>query len=292
MSPFAALALSVFLAAVTAAPLVSRYILTFTGPASAWQVERGTQRLSPKNGLPLQPGDCITLDAGGSATMTLIVDGREIAITAKSPHYCVSAQGTQNPVVAAIARSFASFASVFHDAQSDYDAQSTAAAVSRGASAPHVAFPMLAVGDQRVVAGRRALALSWSGGAPPYVVSVGTEGATAPLATAHAAAKHVRLPEASFTPGAYAVRIEAADGLRGEARFTVVAASALPAQPADVATILADPGTPVDLRAAYAAAWLMADPSDAWRLEAYQRVVGHDDSALARRLIYQLENDG
>jgi hypothetical protein len=36
----------------------------------------------------------------------------------------------------------------------------------------------------------------------------------------------------------------------------------------------------------------MADPSDAWRLEAYQRVVGHDDSALARRLIYQLENDG
>jgi hypothetical protein len=36
----------------------------------------------------------------------------------------------------------------------------------------------------------------------------------------------------------------------------------------------------------------MADPSDTWRLEAYQRVVGHEGSELARRLIYQLENGG
>jgi hypothetical protein len=292
MNLFAAMTLAAIVAVAAAAPVVSRYILTFTGPVSAWHVERGTQRLTPKNGLPLQPGDCVTLDGAGGAAMTLVVDGREIAIAAKSPHYCVSDQGAQNPVVAAIARSFASFAGVFHGAESDYDAQTTTAAVSRGVSGPHVAFPMLVLNDQRIVEGRRALALSWAGGAPPYAVSVVAEGASGPLTSAQAAAKHVRLPVASFAPGTYLVHIKDTSGLRGEARFTVVPASALPAQPADVATILADPGTPADVRAAYAAAWLMADPSDTWRLEAYQRVVGHEGSELARRLIYQLENGG
>ncbi len=281
--------------AAAGAQVVTLYVLSYSGPASVWHIERGTQHLAPKNGLALQPADCITLDASAaqSAAMTVVVDGREIAVSHANPHYCVSADAPQNPVLAAIGRSFASLAGVFHDAESDYNTQSTTSAVSRGGPfTPHIAMPLLGQDDQRVVAGNRALALVWAPGKAPYTVTVALAGAASTLVSATSETNTVRLAAASYAAGSYVVTVRDAKNVAGEKRFTVVPESALPAPTADEAAILADPATPADVRAAFDAARLMNDSSDAWRLEAYQRVVGHGGSELARRLIYQLENDG
>jgi hypothetical protein len=166
-------------------------------------------------------------------------------------------------------------------------------AVSRGGPfTPHLNVPLLGQDDQRLGAGTRALALAWGAGTAPYTVTLTKAGASAPLVRGRAERARIVLDPAPLAPGTYVVDIRDAANLLGEKRFTVVAAGDLPQPSADIATVLADPATPENLRAAFDAARLMNDPSDAWRLEAYQRLVGHDDSALAKRLLYQLEYDG
>jgi hypothetical protein len=277
------------------AVVVTRYILSYSGPVTLWRVERGTQRLAPKNGLALQVADCITLESSttSGAVMTVVVDGSEVAVNAAHPHYCVSAAAGQNPVLAAMARSFASLAGVFHDAETDYNAQSVTSAVSRGGPfTPHLNVPLLGQDDQRLGAGTRALALAWVAGTAPYTIALSKVGASAPLVRGRAERARVVLDAVPLAPGTYVVDIRDAANLLGEKRFTVVPAGDLPQPSADIATVLADPATPENLRAAFDAARLMNDASDTFRLEAYQRLIGHEDSALAKRLIYQLENDG
>lgn len=280
-----------------ASPLVVRYVEVYSGPASLWTIQRGSVRLSPHGGLALQVGDCVTLDTAAGATartasMTLLIEGREIAVDAAHAHYCVSAESTTNPVLAAISRSFTSFLGVFHDAESDYDHQTTTQTVTRSIDSPKIVLPALADNDQRIARGTRPLALAWLGGTAPFTVTLSAVGGSRPLASVTAQARHVRLPALELTRGAYRVSIADAGGLAGEARFSVVPESDLPAPSADVATILADAETPADVKAAFDAARLMADPSDTWRFEAYQRLVDHGRSVLGVRLLYQLENDG
>ncbi|MDP9024413.1 MAG: hypothetical protein M3N13_03420 [Candidatus Eremiobacteraeota bacterium] len=281
---------------VTGAPSpVTRYILSYTGPASAWEITSGPRRPAPKNGLPLLIADCIVLhpervSRGKSATLTVIVDGREISVDRRHPRLCVREEKARNPVVLAIARSFRSLRGIFHQSDEDYENHSTATVNSRGLIGPQFAMPLLDGNDQYLGAGTRALSLAWLGGTARYTVTVTRAGRPARVARARTVVPRVRLDAVRFIPGIYHVTVTDAKGVPITQRFTVVPVSALPRASRDIATILADEHTPVGLRAAYDAARLMAEPSHTWRFEAYQRLSDRGQgSALAVRLRYELE---
>jgi hypothetical protein len=271
---------------------VTRYVLAYSDPATAWEIDRGTAHLVPVHGLALSVGDCVVLHdpSGASAPeMTLIVDGREVDVNRNHPRFCVPDSQPQNPTALAIMRTFTALAGVFHSAEQDYDAQNSTTMTTRGIGTPRPAIPLLEGDDQGLAAGTRSLALAWTSGVAPFTISVARAGATNPLATTTAPQKQVRFAPMTFSPGTYRVTVDDARHARRTQRFTVVPLSALPPPSTDVASILADPSLPPDLRATYDAARLMADPTDKWWLEAYQRVIGSvDRSALAQRLAYEL----
>jgi hypothetical protein len=275
---------------------VVRYIEEFSGPAPAWHIARGTQTLAPADGLALAAGDCITLKAAtasdaGKDSMLVIDEGVEISLSASRPHYCLSASKPANPVFVAIAHAFASLIGVFKDAETDYATQSTVSVESRR---PEKSFkiPILAHDDQLLAAGPRTLALSCSGGTAPYSVTIERMEAHEPVTRTTSATPTFKLAPLDYTPGSYSVTVTDAKNVSTKATFTVVPASRFPASSPDIVTILKDDSLPADLRAAYDAAHLMGDPSNAWRLEAYQRLAGHSRSGLAERLRFQLETYG
>ena len=277
---------------------VTKYVLTYSGPDSVWEIIRGPQRLGPKNGLPLAPGDCIALragPAGGTSTsqLTVISDGREVVVNRERPRYCIADEPPRNPVASAIARTFASLAGVFHSAEQSYNEHSTVPMTTRGGKAVPPVVPLLAERPQRIVSGNRALAVAWASGSPPYSVALMRAGRAQPLAVATTPHTRVRLEPVMFAPGTYHLTVTDAAHLAITSAFTAVPATAVPTASADVLTVLGDAETPADVRAAFDAARLMADGSGTWRFEAYQRVIDHANaSALAERLIYDLESGG
>jgi hypothetical protein len=269
---------------------VTRYVLDYSEPGSMWEIDSGAQRLTLKRGLALAAGDCVILHdvpALPSPRMTVIVDGSEIAVDRQHPRYCVADTRPASPVALAIARTFAALAGVFHDAEEDYDAQRITQTTTRDIDISGPRLPLLA-GSQLIVQGRRALALIWSGGTPPYTVSIARSQGPV-LATVNVAQAQVELPATALAQGTYSIIVTDAAEARRVQTFSVVATSAVPLPSADIAEILADPSIPLDVRATYDAARLMAIPSNRWWFEAYQRIVDQqDDSELARRLAYEL----
>jgi len=276
---------------------VTKYVLTFSGPESAWEIIRGSARLVPKNGLPLVSGDCIvqrgTPNGGGTVwQLTLISDGREVVVDRDRPRHCIAEQQPRNPVAMAIARTFASLAGVFHSAEQSYDEHSAVPMTTRGSKAPPV-IPVLGGHRQYIASGKRELALSWASGSPPYTVVLTRAGQAQPFARLATELTHARMKPVTYIPGTYHITVSDAAHAAVTVAFVAVPAAAMPPASADVLTVLEDPETPADVRAAFDAARLMADPSGAWRFEAYQRVVDHGRaSALAERLIYDLESGG
>ncbi len=280
-------------------PPITRYVLTFSGPDSAWEIDRGAERLAPKRGMPLKLGDCVVLHGAGVAhgdvapLLTVIADGREVDVNPARPRYCLQDEPHGNRVALAIARTFTSLASVFHDAERAYDQQSSVPMTTRGGG--RVNRPLVRVLDddrQRLAPGTRALAIGWSAGTPPYAVVLSRGGTAEGLARAETATPRVRLPAVDLPPGTYQIAVTDTAALTTIHRFIVVPAREVPRAAPDVAIVLDDAELSPDVRAAFDAARLMAHPSDAWRFEAYQRVADHGaGSALAARLIFELETE-
>lgn len=146
--------------------------------------------------------------------------------------------------------------------------------------------------SQRLAAGHRTLALTWSGGTPLFTIRLDGPHTTPSLAITSSTRT------ATFDPfggaiGDYQVTIVDATGEAANSAFTVVDRASHPVRSAEAAAAIESPSTPPSLAAALDAARLMADPSGNWRFEAYQRLIGHEaGSVLARRLVYELETGG
>ena len=158
---------------------------------------------------------------------------------------------------------------------------------TRGEPVPPISLPLALGAKVRLRAGTRPLYLAWQGGEPPYQVrltnAAGKElwkqtgiaapgGNTQPFKTA----------PVPLTPGQYRLTI------RDAQRQATVAVEVVPASPLPPPATLAGI-TDADIRQTLEALWLVSQ-SEAWRLEAYQRVIPLEAQHRPARLLrYSLE---
>lgn len=273
-----------------------RYIEAYTGPDSAYEIDRGASHLAPHLGLTLRTGDCVVVrqptnsQAGDNANrMTLMIDGTEVRVDGDHPKYCVvPAAATANAAGVAIARMFESIGSLFARSQNDYYTEHTAAAQTRGGAQEPVLIYLLQAPHVKIASGTRTLAVAWIDGKAPFDAKVFADGAAALLASQTALQSRNARLSANFAPGKYRLQVTDANGAHVTAPFEAVAASTLPAPSARDAAALANTSQPLALRRTLYAAWLANQGAD-WRFEAYQHVVDFAaTSDLARALSFEL----
>jgi hypothetical protein len=148
--------------------------------------------------------------------------------------------------------------------QFNYDRQAVIAAV-RGEEP--LDLPLLWSDENYVVAGSRALALSWVGGEAPFAVEIGPEAGPPAIAKAGVTDRGLGPVLVDLTPGPWRLAIHDATGETVEGALTVVPTSELPAAPPDQG--LED--LPEALREAAYAAWLAEQDDGRWMYEAYLR---------------------
>jgi hypothetical protein len=279
-----------------ASDLVTRYVEEVqNGRPTAFAIQRDSRELAPQNGLPLQGHDCVVLRsayADSAATLVLIIDGHEIHVDQSHKKYCLGVETSHSAAIDAIAHTFVSLIRVFQQADHTYNARPLTPTVSRGGEPPAM---LLLYGDsQRIAAGRRTLALTWSGGTPPFTIRlVGPHTMTRLPDTVTSNDWTARVDSFGYEIGRYQITVRDATGNTVNGRFTVVDVGSLPVPSAETETAIKSPSTPPSLAAALDAARLMADVSGSWRFEAYQRVIRYErGSVLARRLVYELQTDG
>jgi hypothetical protein len=130
-------------------------------------------------------------------------------------------------------------------------------------------LPLLWADQNYVVAGPRALALSWIGGAAPFAVEIGPEGGPPAIARAGVRAQALEPVAVDLVPGAWRIVVRDAAGETVEAAFAVVPASALPPAPPDAGL----ERLPAALRDSAYAAWLAEQDEGRWLYEAWLRAV-------------------
>jgi hypothetical protein len=142
---------------------------------------------------------------------------------------------------------------------------------SKGGSNQPPFMPLLevkTVGSTKVlVAGKRALSLTWKKGKPAYQLTLKQGDKT--LFTQSVKEREFQLPELSFTPGDYQVSLSDNEQRQVEYSFTVV--ESLPTYPKELS---ADNLASLSASAwvTLQAMWLAEQEQGRWSLEAYQRV--------------------
>lgn len=273
-----------------------RYIESYTGPASAYEIDRGSQKLSPRLGMTLSVGDCVILHQPTNAQsrdnanrMTLMIDGTEARVDAANPKYCVApSTAGPNAAVAAIGRMFASVGELFQRSQNDYYTEHTTTAQTRGGVQEPVLIYLLQSAHPRIAAGQAKLWVAWIDGQAPYDAAIHKKGDATPLAARTALQDRKATFDVTLTPGTYELQVSDASGRQVTADFDAIPPAALPQPAATEMAALQDPSQPPDLRAALYAAWLVQQSPD-WRFQAYQGVAGFaSTSDLARALSFEL----
>jgi len=273
-----------------------RYIESYTGPSTAYEIDRGGQKLTPRLGMTLNVGDCVILHEPTNAQssddanrMTLMMDGTEARVDAANPKYCVTQSGAgANAAVAAIGRMFASIGDLFQRSQNDYYTEHTTTAQTRGGVQEPVLIYLLQPAHPRIAAGQPKLWVAWIDGQAPYDVAIYKKGDTSAFAGKVGLDERQTAFDVTLTPGSYELRIGDASGRHAAADFDAIPPAQLPQPPATEMAALQDTTQPLDLRAALYAGWLVQQ-SPSWRFQAYQGVAGFaPTSDLARALSFEL----
>jgi len=281
---------------VAASDASYRYIESYTGPAGAYRIDRGAQKLAPHLGMVLDVGDCVEIIAPHNAQltdsanrMTLMIDGTEVRVDASSPKYCVAQSGgNANAAAAAIGRMFASIGDLFQRAQNDYYTEHTTTAQTRGGVQEPVTIVLLQPAHPRVAAGARTLSIAWIDGSAPYQAGLYKAGDATPLSLKTGLQQRNASFDVTLQPGPYEIHVSDASGKAAVGAFAAVRPDELPKPPPGEAAALADASQPQDVRAALYAGWLAQQSSD-WRLEAYNQVIPFAaTSDLARTLSFEL----
>jgi hypothetical protein len=254
-----------------------RYITWFNGPPAAYRIVRGGKRIVPKSlGMTLREGDCVEivqrLDPARADTendITLKIDGREVMLGPNSPSYCVERPVRVPAAVLVAAQAFASLASWFETARSDYYSERTIPARSRGGDSYSPRIPLVPDGST-IILGNRALAVGWTNGTRPFDVAIFREGARLPLAVQRRVEqRRVQFPEVQFVQSTYLLEVRDAVGRTARAQFSAVEEGRAPQATAYQRAALNVPSLSPDERSLLVAG-LFA--SAGWKLEAYQSV--------------------
>lgn len=163
-------------------------------------------------------------------------------------------------------------------------AETTASLVTRGDSQT-ITLPLIPAPPARLLTGTRPLSLAWTGGEPPFSVTLQRQtDKTVVLNQPGIYLRRFSSPSLDLIPGAYDLTIRDA---MGQATVTVeaVTAAALPPLPIELT-----PAAGADrLTETVHAVWLAAQ-GEPWLLEAYQRaVLWHEQHEPAQWLMDSLE---
>jgi hypothetical protein len=138
--------------------------------------------------------------------------------------------------------------------------------------------PVLTADRSILVAGTRAIFVSWQGGVPPFSVTLSTAETGAVIAkTTGVNACAGRLPRVSLTPGHYRLAVTDANNVaeQEENLFFVVADA--PTTPRE----LGEADIPEEARQIYTATWMTVLDGGEWAFEAQQRVAAMDCHSAA-----------
>jgi hypothetical protein len=120
----------------------------------------------------------------------------------------------------------------------------------------------------RLQAGSRSLFLTWTGGKPPYAISLVREGAATPaFSLTGTEQSRIRADNVVLIPGPYILTVEDAAGGQDRAKVVVAPANQIPAPPEELARSALAPA----VRKTLFAAWLAAHDEGLWVFEAYQQ---------------------
>jgi hypothetical protein len=282
---------------------VFSYVLSYNGPAKAYEIIRGDKRIGIETFLNLLPGDKVRVvdaDSGrpddAKNQITLSVGNQRVDLDFDSGRYCIGSPsgncslppapaGPPSAWSVIVANVCASVGAMLGAAQADqYTAQAEGMA-SRGGGTSPIRIALLAPGGQRIVSGTRALAIEWTGGAPPFRVSLHRAGTSAVLEALDASGQSATFPAAALPDGSYRLEIADDAGHTGSGTFEAVPAADLPAPTPDEGAVAADASLPADMRTTLVAATL-AGRAPNFGFEAYQRIApigqGYEPADLLR----------
>ena len=135
-----------------------------------------------------------------------------------------------------------------------------------------------------LAAGRRDIDVVWEGGVAPFMVRLVQDGGGTVAELGPLAERRAALGRVSLVPGDYGLRIDDARGTVRMTRVSVVAASAVPAPPAE----LRDAALSGIAREVLESVWLAGRGDGRWSWEAYLRLGALGDDITARRLRAEL----
>lgn len=117
-------------------------------------------------------------------------------------------------------------------------------------------------------AGTRSVFLTWTGGKPPYEVSLVREGSETPLLSLKGVGQsRVRVDNVTLVPATYILTVEDGAGGQDRAKLIVAPVNQVPAPPDELARSALAPAA----RTTLLAAWLAAHDDGLWVFEAYQQ---------------------
>ena len=275
---------SLLLLAASVTASAATWIVDFTGAPDDFRLERDNQTLPVEIYRQLQPNDRLFVLVDGSVLSLKQDDGSRIEIQKNNSPYVIRDQGKPPAALENFLHGCRTWLTRQRLEEVD---RPVIGIYTRGEPVQPISLPLVPSATTRLNAGTRPLYLAWQGGEPPYQVrltnAAGKElmkqtgiaapgGNTQPFKTA----------PLHLQPGQYRLTI------RDAQRQATVAVEVVPTTPLPPPATLAGV-TDADIRQTLEALWLVSQ-GEAWRLEAYQRVIPLEAQHRPARLLrYSLE---
>lgn len=257
-----AIGAATLLACPAAAGSMAGWIEGFDGDAEQYLILRNGQRIKAAIFMPLLEGDEIAVRGSAGRLRVALGDGRSTKeVGPGSGSYIVGA--AQVPTLPTnLMRWATGWFTAWNQAR-----QTPVVAVHVRSGRPIFAPPFDGM-PGRLQAGTRSLFLAWTGGKPPYRVSLGRDGTDTPLLSLTGiSGSQVRADNVALQPGTYILTVEDAAGGQDRAKVIVAPANQVPVPPDE---LVRSPLAPA-ARTTLFAAWLAAHDEGVWVFEAYQQ---------------------
>ncbi len=275
---------SLLLLITSVATPAATWIEDFSGDPADFRLERGTQPLPVEIYRMLQAGDRLTVLEEDSVLYLKRDDGSRVDIRKSAAPYIVQETGQPPGPMTNLWQEISAWLT---RQRVDGVDRPVISVITKGGPIPPISLPLVPGEKARLDAGTRPLYLAWQGGEPPYQVRLTNAAGQELLKQSGIAApggntQPFKTAPVPLTPGQYQLIISDAQ------RQATVAVEVVPATPLPPPATLAGI-TDADIRQTLEALWL-ASQGEAWRLEAYQRVMPLEAQHRPARLLrYSLE---
>ncbi|MFO1429630.1 MAG: hypothetical protein U1F76_05745 [Candidatus Competibacteraceae bacterium] len=263
------------------------WIVDFTGKPEEFRLERGNQTIPIEIYRQLQPNDRLFVLVDDNTLFLKQDDGHRIEIRRDNSPYLIRDQGKPPAAL----DNFLHACRTWLTRQRLEEVDRPVIGIytrAPGEPVPPINLPLASGAKAWLSVGTRPLYLAWQGGEPPYQVRLTNTAGKELVKQSDIAApggntQPFKTAPVSLTPGRY--RLIISDDAKRQATVTVEVVPVIPLPPpATLAGI-----TDADIRQTLEALWL-ASQGEAWRLEAYQRVMPVEAQHRPARLLrYSLE---